>query len=260
MSAVIAQNGALLEELGRLRGLCEAQRELIKADAALRRHVAEMDDFEEKSKQDRAKALSGELPLPSQYTVSTTALAYSLMLGHVIVGNSRLLVEEEKFRKSGKKKYEQLSERMLQLFGRLNSLSAGLAVPHIDVRPSLEGLSAKGRGLLKGRFKERIELMHLQLSTGPAAAAAEPSPTSGIPVPATAAGSRHAPKKTTAHPSPFPSAIPNVFDFATHASDSNVTKSASHDTGADKDRGIALSGRASSESLLGGDKENRRVH
>ena len=180
------------------------------------------------------------------------------MLGHLIVGNSRLLVEEEKFRKSGKKKYEQLSERMLQLFGRLNSLSAGLAVPHIDVRPSLEGLSAKGRGLLKGRFKERIELMHLQLSTGPAAAAAEPSPTSGIPVPATAAVSRHASKKTTAPP--FPSAIPNVFDFATHASDSNVTKSASHDTGADKDRGIALSGRASSESLLGGDKENRRVH
>lgn len=50
----------LWEEVQRLQGLCEAHRELVKADAALKKHVQEMDDFEEKSKQDRAKALSGE--------------------------------------------------------------------------------------------------------------------------------------------------------------------------------------------------------
>lgn len=42
-----------------------------------------------------------------------------------IPGNSRLLVEEEKFRKSGKKKYETLAEKMLQLYSRLNALTAG---------------------------------------------------------------------------------------------------------------------------------------
>lgn len=57
---MIPQNHSLAEELARLQGVCEAQRELLRADSALSRHIAEMDEFEEKSKHDRAKALSGE--------------------------------------------------------------------------------------------------------------------------------------------------------------------------------------------------------
>ena len=43
-----------------MQGVCEAQRELVKADAALNKHVVEMEEFEEKSKENRAKALSGK--------------------------------------------------------------------------------------------------------------------------------------------------------------------------------------------------------
>lgn len=180
-----------------------------------------------------------------------------LYLCDTTTGNSRLLVEEEKFRKAGKKKYEQLSERMLQLFGRLNSLTAGLTAPHIDTRPSLEGLSAKGKGLLKGRFKERIELMHLQLSTNSASTATNPpgpSPT-GIPV-LTAAASAG---KATAGPAKKGSSggngsgsaasvashhnvVTNVFDFAIADHSSALVEKGS-------------AGRASSDSA-GGDKEN----
>lgn len=181
-------------------------------------------------------------------------------------------MEEEKFRKAGKKKYEQLSERMLQLFGRLNSLTTGLTAPHIDTRPSLEGLSAKGKGLLKGRFKERIELMHLQLSTGPAAAAAASanppgaSPT-GIPVLAAASSAgKNAPgpaKKSSGSAvsgaGHHHNVVTNVFDFATadHPSSavtsSGVSRSSnSHDLLPTTEKGSA--GRVSSGN--GGDKEN----
>jgi hypothetical protein len=51
----------LFEELQRVTGICEAHRELLKNDAALSKHVAEMDEFEERSRMDRAKALSGKL-------------------------------------------------------------------------------------------------------------------------------------------------------------------------------------------------------
>jgi hypothetical protein len=167
-------------------------------------------------------------------------------------------VEEEKFRKAGKKKYEQLSERMLQLFARLNALTSGLPGPHIDARPNLDGLSAKGRGLLKGRFKEKIELMHLQLSTAAAAAqtSANPSPTGQ---PASAASTTGpgavkavapARKNTSNGTAPaHHSAITNVFDFA-----ENIGRTDSHDHGAEKG-GVAPSSRAPSDH---GDKENLR--
>jgi hypothetical protein len=35
----------------------------------------------------------------------------------------------------------------------------------VDVRTTLMGLSVKGKALLKGRFRERIELMHLALNS-----------------------------------------------------------------------------------------------
>jgi hypothetical protein len=176
-----------------------------------------------------------------------------------------LLVEEEKFRKGGKKKYEVLSERMLQLFAKLNALTSGDAaatgasaaaaaatvtttgssMPHIDVRPSFGGLSSKGKGLLKGRFKEKIELMHLQLSSASAAANAAvlPSPptvsassasfgaTPPVPAPSVVPGSTNSsassasagPHKTSlgaagaAAKKVTSSAIPqNVFEFATN--------------------------------------------
>jgi hypothetical protein len=38
-------------------------------------------------------------------------------------GNSKLLIEEEKFRKNGKKKYEQLADKMSLLFTKLSTLS-----------------------------------------------------------------------------------------------------------------------------------------
>jgi len=40
-----------------------------------------------------------------------------------MIGNSKLLIEEEKFRKNGKKKYEQLADKMSLLFTKLSSLS-----------------------------------------------------------------------------------------------------------------------------------------
>lgn len=164
-------------------------------------------------------------------------------------------MEEEKFRKAGKKKYEQLSERMLQLFAKLNSLSSGISGPHIDVRPSLDGLSAKGKGLLKGRFKEKIELMHLQLSSaGPAGTTSGPSPTahSGIPVPSAATATA---AKTTKKAAPGP--VANVFDFATAAE--GVPRAGSHDHSA-PEKGVAAAGRTSTDSGAGsvGEKENQR--
>jgi hypothetical protein len=185
-------------------------------------------------------------------------------------GNSRLLVEEEKFRKAGKKKYEVLSEKMLQLFAKLNTLtgasttSAGGPAPHIDVRPTLAALSAKGKGLLKGRFKERIELMHLQLSTGPAAAAVAStvSPTvsaSSIPVssshtPAVPLGLKPKKGMYAAHP---PTPPTNVFDFSN--SHNEVPRAHSGDAHTSVEKGISLTGRASNDSVgtANTEKENR---
>ena len=175
-----------------------------------------------------------------------------------------MLVEEEKFRKSGKKKYEQLSEKMLQLYTKLNSLTSGThaatgaSVPHIDVRPTLAALSAKGKGLLKGRFKERIELMHLQLSTGPTTSAHVPSPVGAISTPAAAplASRLPGPKKSggmyTAHP-PTP---PNVFDFSQNKTE-GVTRNHSGDAlgSSAAEKGIAVTGRASGDSVVS-EKEN----
>lgn len=280
------QNNALAEELARLQGVCEAQRELVKADVALTKHVVEMEEFEEKSKEGRAKALSGEYLLffsSSMIQVSCTRQNLIVMsLYHFLSGNSRLLVEEEKFRKTGKKKYEVLSEKMLQLFARLNSLTSGnnasgAAVPHIDVRPTLAALSAKGKGLLKGRFKERIELMHLQLSTGPAAANTEPravphavphtaphAAVSASGVPVGASGQPHTPSALplaskakkgmySAHP---PTPPTHVFDFSQNH---EVARSSSGDIIGSADKGITLTGRASGDSVgsVATEKENR---
>ena len=59
-----------------------------------------MEDFEMASKQDRVKLLSG---------------------------NSRALIEEEKFRKNGKRKYEQITERIIAMAEMLEQLTATAA-------------------------------------------------------------------------------------------------------------------------------------
>jgi hypothetical protein len=43
-----------------LTSISEAHKELLRSDALLAKHVGDMEEFETTSKQDRAKALSGE--------------------------------------------------------------------------------------------------------------------------------------------------------------------------------------------------------
>ncbi len=91
------------------------------------------------------------------------------------VGNSKLLIEEERFRKNGKKKYETLTDKMLQLFAKLTTLigasNAAAMSPTaggggaIEIKLDNSQLSPIGQALLKDRrLKERIELMHLNIS------------------------------------------------------------------------------------------------
>lgn len=164
-----------------------------------------------------------------------------------------------------------LSEKMLQLYTKLNALTSGTSattgavMPHIDVRPTLSVLSAKGKGLLKGRFKERIELMHLQLSTGPAVASHAPVTIAGsshTPVAAPLASRLPGPKKSggmyTAHP---PTPPTNVFDFSQNKTE-GVARNHSGDAlgnsgGSAADKGIAVTGRASGDSVVStSEKEN----
>jgi len=84
-------------------------------------------------------------------------------------------MEEEKFRKSGKKKYEQITDKMLQVFQKLSALlnqapvtsptAAGAGSGGIEIKIDFTQLSASGQALLKDKkFKEKIELMHLKVS------------------------------------------------------------------------------------------------
>lgn len=84
-------------------------------------------------------------------------------------------MEEEKFRKNGKKKYEQITDKMLQVFQKLSSLlsqnssvtspTATSAAAGIDIKIDFSQLSPSGQALLKDKkFKEKIELMHLKVS------------------------------------------------------------------------------------------------
>ncbi len=85
----------------------------------------------------------------------------------MLAGNSKLLMEEEKFRRSGKKKYEAVTDKMLSLHARLAALvsAAQGGSGSIEIKLDLSALSASGQSLLKDRrLKERIELMHLNIS------------------------------------------------------------------------------------------------
>jgi kinesin family protein 4/21/27 len=144
----------LKTEKARLETLRETMSELQRTDAYLVKHMTELEEFEERSKADRVKALSG---------------------------NSKMLIEEEKFRKAGKKKYESISEKMFALYAKVQSLAANsnvttgdaVLVAPLEVRVSISSLSGPGQCLLRGGVsKERVELMRLHTAAAAAAAAA----------------------------------------------------------------------------------------
>ena len=104
--------------------------------------------------------------------------SYILFRIKLLSGSSKALIEEEKFRKNGKRKYEQITERMIAIFNVLEQLNAkdGSSspvpgsqssgfMPHIPVDFSC--LSSQGQALLrgKGHWQDRVELMHLHTTT-----------------------------------------------------------------------------------------------
>lgn len=142
--------------------LLDSYKDLLRLDVQLVKHTSELEEFEHSSKQDRAKAFTGKLQYITLYVldcmcwISTSPVLY--------IGNSKLLIEEEKFRKTGKKKFEHISEKLLLSFNKLQQLSStaidGLVM---ETKPNLESLSEQSRALIKGKLKERAELMHLEL-------------------------------------------------------------------------------------------------
>jgi hypothetical protein len=118
-------------ELNRFNIFIDALKDVKRYDIQLSKHVVEMEDFEIASKQDRQKMLTG---------------------------NSRGLMEEEKFRKNGKRKFEQITERLVQAARSAQTHSDGM---HMDI----SHLSQQGQDLLRGKIQERIELMHLHTTT-----------------------------------------------------------------------------------------------
>ena len=130
----------LRNEVGRYTVINDSIVEITRLDNLLTKHVVEMEEFEATSKQNRMALLTG---------------------------NSKALVEEEKFRKNGKKKYEVISEKiisahanLLRAVGTLSGVANGV-VPGID----LTHLSSQTVALLKGKAQEKIELMHLHTTT-----------------------------------------------------------------------------------------------
>lgn len=128
--AVIFRN-----EMQRIQSQCDLVNDLRKYDELLSKHVADMEAFEATSKLDRMKVLNG---------------------------NSKALVEEEKFRKNGKRKYEQLADKITAAFGHLQAVM--VLGDHVDIL-SL-GLGPKSQELLAaGQKMTRMELMHLDTAT-----------------------------------------------------------------------------------------------
>jgi len=127
----------LRSENDRVQGLVESIREVKKLDSQLTKHVIDMEDFEIVSKQNRAALLSG---------------------------NSKALVEEEKFRKNGKLKYESLSKKILAAVEKANNLS-NCGNKCIIVPLDLSFVGTQTQLLLKGFKNERVELMHLHTTT-----------------------------------------------------------------------------------------------
>eukprot|EP01041_Mallomonas_annulata_P007618 gene7618-15601_t len=123
----------LQEELNRLMGQQETVTDLRQLDVTLEKHISDMEAFETTSRNERDRVLKG---------------------------SSKALIEEEKFRKNGKRKYEQLSEKLVTTYRHLRQYTHG---ENVDI--SALGLSRKAQDLLRGLGTERIELMHLHTIT-----------------------------------------------------------------------------------------------
>ena len=118
-------------EMNRLNLFVDALKDIKRFDNQLSRHVTEMEEFELASKQDRLKVLSG---------------------------SSKALMEEEKYRKNGKRKFEQITDRLVMAARTAQSYSDGMQM-------DISHLSRQGQDLLRGKVQERIELMHLHTTT-----------------------------------------------------------------------------------------------
>ena len=113
--------------------LASAIKQLRKLDQQLVEHVGQMESFEINSLQDRQKAL--------------------------LSGSSKVLVEEEKFRTQSKKKFEGLSDQILNCVVAIRQLSTSRCT--ID----FSCLSGQTLDLVNGRSIEKTELMHLHTTT-----------------------------------------------------------------------------------------------
>lgn len=158
----VRQAVLLAGELHRLLRIRDAHRELIQLDNTLTAHVKDMEDFEESSKQNRARVLKG---------------------------NSTALLAEEKYRRNGKKKYEVITDKILAAGEALQTLlaaggnggssgsnspntpasttgeeSSGGNIDHLLISIDLSELSARGNDFLSGKKvfnRDFSELMHL---------------------------------------------------------------------------------------------------
>lgn len=87
----------------------------------------------------------------------------------MFTGSSKHLLEEEKFRKNGKKKYEALAEKLTLTGASLVQLAAqSNSVGGIEVTIDFSSLSQQAQGLLRGKnmvYREKLELMHLHTMT-----------------------------------------------------------------------------------------------
>ena len=114
--------------------------DIYRLDAQLQKHVQELEEFESQSKQNRQRLLTG---------------------------NSKALVEEEKFRKSSKRKYEVVTEKISQTISAIQHIGAMIDVDGltVDVSQLAQHLSPQGVDILLGKMQDKIELMHLHTST-----------------------------------------------------------------------------------------------
>lgn len=204
-------------ELTRLGAVEGAVRELRRVDGQLNKHIRDMEDFETTSKQNRSKLLSG---------------------------NSKALVEEEKFRKLGKKKYEHITEKLVaayvQVLGALPPSSAKYDA--LVTSPTLSlSVTAQSAIKAKGKLTEKTELMHLHTTTHvPRQASSDASEDSDLPPPppasstalpssaaSVASSSCSSSSASAASSRPLPATTTNVFSNITSSTSATSSSTAS---------------------------------
>lgn len=186
---IFYQTSFLYSESQRLQNIYETFLEMKKQDTALIKHIQELEEFENQSNKDRAKVL--------------------------LSGNSKLLMEEEKYRKNAKKKYEVISEKLVNIFQKLINLTTSTTSPindgsssdanfvansgiMIECKIDLNCFSQYTQSILKnGIQKEKLELIRLHTSAAAmfnsiATAATVPATTSATATANTGNSNHHA--------------------------------------------------------------------